>query len=367
MSYNLQLYKRLATNSPPEFLINFTTIARNWKRSTRAIGGYWLGSCDLSGMDISRQELLKWYEKYLGNHVKETTFGLLSWEGLIYEMTLTLDGVQYRRTLDREWFHNKVKVLYRDAGVQADTGWSENTDSSDEYGEMQYIDTISEAVAAAATALRDTRLADFGFPRSRMVGGFEFGGEPRERTVDSLQVTVAGYVATLNWCCRESSIAATAANTAVEDLVDDSEFVTAGTIDTNSMNVDVDCSNPQRLWDAIEDIIGQGDASGNRWVGGVFEDREFDYNQGATEVKYYLRNGTLIGLANSTVFPSMLKPDFIIRNANAPSGSGTPIGGNAWDDPRNAWITEVEFIAPDGLVLKPSGFEDIQILQEQLR
>lgn len=365
MIVNLLLYKPLAISATPQLIQNFTFLAKAWRRTIRAVGGYWLGSFRLFGADIGRQELIKWYEEYLGNYVRETTFALTSWEGLIYEMMLILDGVQYRRTLDKEWFHNKVKVLYRDAGEQADTGWSENTDSSDQYGEVQYIDAISEAVTAAATALRDTRLADFGFPRSRMVGGLEFG-ESRTTTTDSLQVTVAGYIATMNWRYRTSSIAATAVSTALEDLVDDSEFVVAGTVDTNSMNVDVDCVTPQRLWDAIETIIRQGDASGNRWVGGVYEDREFDYNQGASEVEYYIRNGLLINQAGSPVIPSLLKPDFILRNANAPAG-GTPIGGNVWDDPRNAWITEVEFVAPDKLILKPAGFEDVQILQEQLR
>lgn len=364
--YSLGLYSRIAQTTTPNFIANITPIARDWQRSTRARGGYWLGSFHLSQEDLSRNELNWWFAHYLGNHIREKTAGYPSWEGMIFEMTLAQDGIQYRRTLDKEWFHNKVKVIYRDADAQSETAWSENTDSSDEYGEMQYIDPIGEATAAAAGALRDTRLADFGFPRSRMIGGLEFSSEPKEQIVDQLQITVMGYVATMNWRYRESSIAATAASTALEDLVDDSEFVTAGAIDSNSLSVDVDCSTPQRLWDAIEDILLLGDASGNRWMGGVYEDREFDYNQAATEIEYYIRNGILIDKGGSAVIPSLLKPDFIVRNANAPAG-GTPVGGNVWDDPRNAWITEVEFVAPDGLILKPSGFEDVEVLKEQLR
>lgn len=364
--YNLLLHGRLAVCSPPPMIDNFTPVIREWRRSIRAVGGYWLGSFHLNAEDVGREELLKWYNDYLGNHLEERTFGLTSWEGLLIEMSLTLDGIEYRRTLDREWWHNYVKVLYRDGGAQTTTAWGQNADSVAEYGRMEYIDSIGEATSAQATALRDTRLADFGFPRSRMVGGLEFSSEPREQMVDNLQVTVAGYVATMNWRYRESSIVATAASTAISTLVGASEFITAGTIDTNALSVDVDCTTPQRLWDAIEDIILQGDASGNRWVGGVYEGREFNYNQAATEVEYYIRNGILMDKLGSQVVPSSLKPDFIVRNANAPSG-GTPVGGNVWDDPRNAWITEVEFVAPDGLILKPAGFEDVEVLQEQLR
>lgn len=364
--YGLILRERLVVADPPDAIENFTDIARGWRRSTRAVGGYWLGSFTISGGDVNRDILTWWYNSYLGKTVEEQTFGMTSWEGLVYEMNLILDGVRYRRTLDKEWWHNKVNVWYRDANVQTATGWSEDTDSSDEYGEMNYIDTVGEATSAGATALRDTRLEDFAFPRSRMVGGLEFREEPRRRAVDQLQVTVAGYVSTMNWRYRESSIAATAADTAITTLVGASEFVTAGSIDANTLSIDADCTVPQRLWDLCEDIILQGDASGNRWVGGVFDDREFDYNAAATTVEYYVRDGELQDAAGQRVVPSLLKPDFIVRNAAAPSG-GTPVGGNVWDDPRNAWIIEVEFIAPDGLRLKPAGFEDVDVLKEQIR
>lgn len=363
--YSLSLHGLIISGSPPQKIDSLTEFARGWRRSTRAHGGYWLGSFTLSQEDLTSNELQRWFERYIAHHVQEK-MGIKSWEGLIVEMTLTQDGIKYRRTLDREWWHNYVKVAYRDEGVKSETAWGQDADSVGEYGRMEYIDTIGEATSAEATGLRDTRLEDFAFPRSRMVGGLEFGSEPRERRVDTLEVTVAGYVATLNWRFRETSIAATAASTAISTLVGASEFVTAGAIDTNSLSVDVNCSTPQRLWDAIAGILDDGDASGNRWVGGVYDGRVFNYNAAATTVEYRIRNGILTDRGGSQVIPALLKPDFIVRNAAAPSGM-TPLGGNVWDDPRNAWITEVEFVAPDGLVLKPSGFEDVQILKEQLK
>jgi hypothetical protein len=362
--YGLILRERLIKADPPDAVENFTGIARGWRRSTRAVGGYWLGSFTLS--DISRDILMWWYNNYLGKTVEEQTLGMTSWEGLIYEMDLTLNGIRYRRTLDREWWHNKINVYYRDGNVQASTGWTEDTDSSDEYGEMNYIDTVGEATAAGAAAVVLTRLEDYAFPRSRMTGGLEFSDKPGRAAGDQLQVTVAGYASTMNWRYREASIAATAADTAITTLVGASEFITAGTIEANTLSIDADCTTPQRLWDLCEDIILQGDASGNRWVGGVYDDRQFDYNAAATTVSHYIRDGRLYDSVGQRVIPSLLKPNFIVRNASAPSG-GTPVGGNVWDDPRNAWITEVEFIAPDGLRLKPSGFEDVDVLKEQIR
>lgn len=320
----------------------------------------------LSAEDLSRAELLWWYQHCLADEIVEQTAGIVSWRGIVYEMTLTLDGVQYRRTLDKEWWHNRVKVLYRDADIQAATAWSEVTGSSDVYGQMDYIDTVGECTSAEATGLRDTRLADFAYPRSRMIGGLEFGGEKR-KTTDSLVVTVAGPVFTLNWLVRETSIVNTAASTAISTLVGASEFVTAGSIESNAMVIDADCTTPQRLWDLIEKIILAGDAAGNRWTGGVYARRTFDYQPAATAVEFEKSGDRLRRqYSSSDVLPSSMVADFIIFNANAPVDE-SPMGGNILDDPRKVWIEEVEFVTPDKLILKPSGFEDVEVLQEQLK
>lgn len=42
-----------------------------------------------------------------------------------------------------------------------------------------------------------------------------------------------------------------------------------------------------------------------------------------------------------------------------------PPTGSALSDSHDAYIEEVEFVSPDGLILKPAGFEDVQILKEQ--
>lgn len=363
MTYNLVLCERLTRGDPPPIVDNITEIARNWRRSIRAVGGYWLGSFDLSGDDLAKEELEWWYDYYLGYHLKESTFGLSSWEGLIYEVDLRLDGVQYRRTLDREWFHNRVKVVYRDGGANAETAWSEDTDSSGKYGTLEYIDIVGERTASGATATRDRRLVYFGIPGSRMVGGLEFPKRDRERMNDSLTVKAAGYVATLNWLYRETSIASTAASTAITTLVGDAEFVVAGDIESNTLSVDVDCETPQRLWDAIEDVILQGDASGNLWVGGVYADRQFDYGLAEVDaITYYVREGQLVDRPGIPVVPELVVPNKVVRNASAPSAGS----GSVLSDPDNAWIEEVEFIAPDRVRLKPTGFVDVEVLKEPL-
>lgn len=348
---------------------NITAVVRNYRRSIRAIGGFWSGSFELSGADLSRAELIDFYSNNLGCRLVERTFGVVSWEGYILQMDLVMDGVNYRRTLKPDRWHNKVKVIYSsDIGERQDTGWSENTDSSDIYGEMQYVISLGGATSAAATALRDRHLAEYAWPRSRMVGGITIPAGGTQSGDDVLHVLVAGYWHTLNWRYRETSETDTASDL-ITTLVGESEFVSLGRIETNSLSVHIDCYPiPQRLGDLIEGIIMQGDASGNIWQGGVYEDRQMVYEQAPTSVEYYLRDGLLVNAAGAPVVPQLLRPGFLLMNANAPTGGQPPGASDIWDDPRVAYVDEVEFIAPDTLKLRLFGEEEsVLTLRQQIR
>lgn len=361
--YSLRLHqiiqRRVAMADPSPFVKGITSIAKDWKRSIRARGGYWLGNFQLHADDVGRDELIWWFNNYLTAHIEEYTGGIKTWAGLIYEMTLTLDGAKYRRTCDREWWHNRVKVLYRSDGMGCDTGWGDDTDSQSEFGIMEYIDVISEATVSEADARRYTRLKIFAYPGSRGVGGLQFGSD-NKRVEDNLDVIVAGYVLTMNQQFQETTIDGVAASTAISTLIGNAQYVGIGRIDTNTLSVDVECDTPQPIWDTIEDIILRGNASGDHMVGGVYNDRLFDYNAAATTIDYYMRDGVLEDRLGVVAEPTAIRPNFIVHNANAPSG-GWPAQG-VWDDPRNRWIVEVEFVSPDILLLKSAGFEDVDVL-----
>lgn len=432
-------------------LADYSQVARGWRRTTRARGGYWLGSFALTEEDLSRAELTDFYNTKLGCEWMEKTFGLKSWEGLLYEFRLVRDGREYRRTLDPEWWHNKVRVIYsyptaedseqgnltynpvansfqddgqdfsewetlagaavyavaveNDDGTRAwgfmgasftstnandsiyvyvdvemvtagwngetsektpstytvsdvvlsgarqDTGWDENTDSSDKYGEMEYVVSLAGTAPEAAEAMRGRELTAYGWPRSRKVGGGSArGGEGRRWEADVLEVSVAGFWVTLNWRYRTSSYTATARRM-IELLVGASEFVTAGRVEENELRVKVEADPiPQRLGDLVEGIILQGDEGENVWQGGVFEGREFVYEQAPTVAYYYEReDGVLVDRAGMEVVPSLVKPGFLLLDTRAPD-VGRPAGtSSAWDDPRVGYVEEVEFVAPDGL------------------
>jgi len=254
------------------------------------------------------------------------------------------------------------------SGSRQDTGWSEDTDSSDVHGTMEYIIGLGGAVPEGATAMRDRELTEFAWPRSRKMGGGQ--AQPRERDQETvLEVSVAGFWVTLNWLYRDTSRTA-AASDMIETLVAASEFVTTRRIEDNALGVKVDCDPiPQRLGDMVEDKILEGDIDGNQWQGGVYENREFVYEASPTTAAYYLRpDGALIGLNGHLVTPQLFRPGVLLKDLGAPVG-GQPAGGAVRDDPRIGYIEEVEWIMDKNeLRYKLLGQEEsTAVLREQLQ
>jgi hypothetical protein len=466
MSYNVLIFQRPTTDEA--FVGNYTGVARDWQRTVLAVGGYGLGSFQLSEEDLTLAELKGFYANNLGNVVKEKTFGLIGYEGLLYEFRLVMAGREYRRTLNPKWWRDKVKVIYtyptaedsqignlaynpiansfqddgqdfsewetaagdaaysiavtnsdstrawgflgaafttanandsiyvftdvergtagwngevsgktpstyevsnvQLAGERQDTGWSENTDASAEYGRMEYVHTLGGTAPEAATAFRDRDLVEYAWPRSRKIGAGRMDpGTTRGPVV--LEVSVAGYWTTLFWRYRATSRIATASDL-LTTLIGESEFVTAGRIETNEMQVRADCEPvPARLGDLIKEIILQGDLSQNVWQGGVYNDREFVYEQAPTAVEYYERaDGVLVDQARVEVVPSLMKAGFLLQDESAPTGGQPPGTSSAWDDPRVGYVEEVTFRAPNVLEY---GLRDeeasLAVLMQQLR
>lgn len=449
--YSLQLFGPL-TGNPFIESSNLNEITSGWSRSSLAIGGFDEGSFRVEGP--SKSTLIEFFDRWLGYRLVEKSYGTTSWEGIVWQLDLVLDGINFRRTLDVEWWANKTKAVYsyptvedtqqgvlsyqhggtksfRDlgqdfsdwetdptaapatyriavtndddtqgsgflglaytntnpddsiyvykdesltskgwsgdmtgktpisyeishvtlSGVRQETDWTTNDDSIEQYGRCEYIISLPGTKPVAATALRDRYLNEYAWPRSRMVGSNIVIGK-KQKTGCVLEVTVKGYWHTLNWRHKETSQVGTASGL-ISSLVGDSEFVTAGRIETNSDDSFVDCNpNAQGLGDLIETIIDQGDTSGNIWQGGVYEDREMLYEQAPSKSTYILRDNMLYNLGGSQAVLTLVKPGFYLRNTNAPSGQLPPGSFNFWDDPQVSYIDEVEFKAPDELSLK---------------
>jgi hypothetical protein len=129
-----------------------------------------------------------------------------------------------------------------------------------------------------------------------------------------------------------------------------------GRLETNTLSVTVDGAMiPVRLGDAMEDVIKQGDASGNVWKGGVYADKKLIYEPSPTTIDYILRNGALYDKAGVAVDPALINPGFYVRDTNAPMGMQPPGTSNIFDDPQVSYCDEVEFVWPFTLRMKFPG------------
>ena len=241
---------------------------------------------------------------------------------------------------------------------RANVGASDDASSQAEYGRMDYVVSLAGADATAATALRDRHLAEYAWPRARFVG--------RSRAEDRLVASANGFWNTLFWRYRNISETG-AASTVIANLVGDSEFVTAGVIESNTLEVTADgYPIPQRIGDLITRVVDQGDASGNVYRVGVYGDRALDYEQVDDDYEYMMRDGALFGLSGAPVVPELVRPGRLVRVSR--SVGVQPPGGNVWSDPGVAYIDQVEWQRDRGaLMLSLAGLSSAVVLQQQIQ
>lgn len=71
---------------------------RNWRRTIRAVGGFWMGTGDIDP-NTRPGKMTEMFLTTLGRRIVEKVNGKCTWEGQVVEMDLTLNGVTFRRSL----------------------------------------------------------------------------------------------------------------------------------------------------------------------------------------------------------------------------------------------------------------------------
>jgi hypothetical protein len=296
-------------------LLDLTHLMPDFRRSSRAVGGYWQGTGTIRGP--ARIDLQDYYNNWIGRQIIEYAYGFECWRGLITELRLTLDGVEHFVSLDAEWFHNYTTVYYSsDIGERDTEGPYQDTISQGIYGKREHNVYLGGATQAGAQALGTRHDNEFSWPRSRMAGGYVFGSD-RTRGQDGLQVIVSGFWHTLNWRHKTES-ETQEADDHVADAITASEFISTGRVDTNTLSVKVGADpNPIPWGDLLEEIVLQGDASGNLWKCGVYEARKLYYEAYPTGISYYLQHNRLYDASGAPASLELVKPGFKLRNVDA--------------------------------------------------
>ena len=92
--YDLNLYNSVKRGGT--LISNITDRARNWRRSTRRIGGYWLASFEYQGLRDERDEM---FLDGLMREVRETSGGVVNWQGFIGDMEYRRNGITWKRSM----------------------------------------------------------------------------------------------------------------------------------------------------------------------------------------------------------------------------------------------------------------------------
>jgi hypothetical protein len=349
VSVQLHLYQRPGQGNG--YLGDLTTLMTNWQDTSKAVGGYLTAEGTINdGCDLAA-----FFNAHLGCVVRRQAYGLTAWEGVIYEMRLTTGGVEYTRSLAPERWHNRVKILYQMADGPKFADWTEDLTASAQYGRSDYIVTLGTATADQAVALRARHLQQYAWPRAWLSGGVSLN-EPGGRLQDALTLSCAGFWATLNWRYATATIEDQAAN-CVTRMLALAELVTAGRVESNALTVRLDCTTPQRVGDLLEQVAEAGDAAGNIWQIGVYNDRQLIYEAAPTTARYTWRGGQLYDGGAVVAVPELLRPGFLLYNASAPGGAAPAGSTSSWADPRYGYVDQVSYDSGGTVRLSLYGFD----------
>lgn len=253
------------------YITDVTKYQEGYRHSIKLYGGYWTSTWDM--INMSPQGMLSFFKGKIGCGIKSYSGGVKVWEGLIWSMDFSNNGVIRRVTLDK--VRNSIKCIYTnidDDDARAETSWYENLSSQQRYGKIQEIVYLDKTTTATAQAYAQTVLAESQIPYPMIIAV----KEPKLDEIATLKVSAVGFAYTLNYqylSIADSTVAIDAAITSV--LSTNGEFVSAGSIAANSVQVrppDTDT----KAWDWLIELAEIGDGS-TPYIVQVMNDRRLSY------------------------------------------------------------------------------------------
>ena len=325
--------------------------AQGYRRSIRRVGGFWVAEFSiLPGKKVPASYLVDWYENRLGHGFREKNGGAITFDGVVWEMEMSVDGQKESKALDKVF--NAVRTDYLDTAQEPQsTSWQVNQGSIDKYGRREQILYMDEIDATAAAALAKSELVRKGevIPQTAAIG-------PQVEQ-DGLHVTVVGKIFTANnrFITVADDTTGDVSDYVADIITTDCDFLKVGRIQENTLQVKRTLNEPKRCWDGLLELVALGDGT-NPWV--LYTDSDgYTHYEAASNIPRYEWRGRQGGLVSRMGAQSFWEfwPG-VIRNVTRPKS--VPAPGSFLSDSRDSWVMEVEmgdgFDAPE---LKPDGFD----------
>jgi hypothetical protein len=345
---------------------NITNLVGSYRHNILADGGFWSASFDLGGgIDV----LEDWIAGGLGRHIVVSDQSLdIAWEGFVNEIQASMGRLELTvgPLLD---VSNAVSLVYSTVdtsgggrprvGVRATTDLVENTNSQDRWGVRRKVLSSGGVQPDEAEQIRDLFLSENSDPpRSQRFTNTGAGGEAK------LTVHCLGYYHWLDYVYDQKVLEGERdASAKLLDILTGTDAETGNPYNLNSdwlvWNIDnVDATNTTQVkaWeqkhklakDLIDGVVVMGDASLNRWLFGVYEDRSAYYHAAPTTVEYlqYLTSNldTVFTPNSVEVYPWNMRPGRWMVFPDFMSTRRHP--DNLREDPRAMFIEAIDYTAP---------------------
>lgn len=321
-----------------------------YRRQSVAMGGDFAASFQFSADDVT---LERWRDNYLGAHFVEYFGTITAFMGYINTLRLTYNGQLQVVSLDEVFNNIAVRYQTDSSAAAALTAFATHSASIARYGTKTLVVSVNGYMSSTrAGQYRDVLLNRLALPR---VFTQEVNWAQQQPT---LQVDVKGYVNTLNWqSFVNTSKLGQNASVAITNALSGADFVTSGSITTNTAQEVVEADN-EPVWDRIRRITEHGDASGNTWLAGCYQGRALNYWQPSLSTITYRYNAKafrqerrrVIYDANGAEIPeALIQPGYLIFSQDLLPG--VPLASTLLDDPRVIFIGAIDF-SKDGLALR---------------
>lgn len=332
---------------------------------------------------ISPYEVSDWLEYGLARHVE--TIGVSGdtvWEGFIDRVSISFGSLSATRGPLFD-IANRVSVVYTpiiDANVnpvvtgsETETPIAEDTDSQDRYGIIEKVisggQRLDDGTTDEAEEIRDLYLAEMAYPYTDEQINIGSSVYP------ILTVECLGYKHWLNAYVHNDYVPSTVTlDTKIKYVLNSDPN---SIFSTDQSNIDANAQLTNRLDDQnrfggtiIEDIVGLGDGSDNRWLFKVLNGRICYYEAVPTSIEYYHSlSGTDRSNISSVVEGISIEPwqmqagkwiqitDFLI-------GEGSY--NTMREDPRIVFAEEVTYTMPFGLAITGSKISKLTQRLKQL-
>ncbi len=337
----------------------------------RVMGGYWSCEFDI----LPGKKGLGYLEEYLSNGLGRqvesyTINGKKAWEGQIIKMSLQIPGakvgVSLKDMTNKAW----VRYLTSEGGLIKRSTVFENAASQAKFGiKEQVVQGVIISQTSVADDVAEQYLNKYvNAIRARTTVATGRGGGEAIK----LSVTCEGYFRTLDWRTYNLMTAHTEQNLSIQiqDVITAvGQFVSLTDIVANTQQVSQEYDRDDTAFNIITGLVRLGDASQNRHIAGMYDDRKLIYEQirGTTlaDVKYNfrIRDNKKVIVESGTgreLSPAEIRPNNYIRVADIFTGSPSP--SDVTLDPQVNFIEAVTYKEPVGVTLIPDSLANVDAL-----